>query len=160
MQRITRRCHVDRHVVGFKKDKTKSPSLQSTEATMDYTLKKARLLAKLQMAGGSKPSQRAQLLAKTKMHGDNKPSLKTQVKWDREKVKTLGFLPRCLQGTKAILKPAILKAATTKGAQENAKIAWIKAQRKKNELTLSAEEAKLPKPPAGTSTARRMQDPR
>jgi len=75
------------------------------------------------------------------------------------KVKTLGFLPRCLQGTKAILKPAILKPATTKGAQESAKIAWIKAQRKKNKLTLSAEEAKLPEPPAGTSTARRMQDP-
>jgi len=50
--------------------------------------------------------------------------------------------------------------ATTKGAQENAKIAWIIAQRKKNRLTLSAEEAKLPEPPAGTSTARRMQDPR
>jgi len=127
---------------------------------MDYTLKKARLLAKLQMSGGSKPSQKAQLLAKMKMHGDNKPSLKTQVKWDREKVKTLGILPRCLQETKASLKPAILKVATTKGAQENAKIAWIIAQRKKNRLTLSAEEAKLPEPPAGTSTARRMQDPR
>ena len=76
------------------------------------------------------------------------------------KVKTLGFLPRCLQETKASLKPTILKAATTKGAQENAKIAWIIAQRKKNRLTLSAEEAKLPEPPAGTSTARRMQDPR
>ena len=89
MQRITRRCHVDRHVVGFKKDKTKSPSLQSTKATMDYTLKKARLLAKLQMSGGSKPSQKAQLLAKMKMHGGNKPSLKTQVKWDRGKSKNI-----------------------------------------------------------------------
>ena len=65
---------------------------------MDYMLKKAKLLAKLQMSGGSKPSQKAQLLAKMKMHGDNKPSLKTQVEWDREKVKTLGILPRLSAG--------------------------------------------------------------
>ena len=55
--------------------------MQSTKATMDYKLKKAALLAKLQMSGGSKPSRKVQLLAKMKMHGDNKPSLKTQVKW-------------------------------------------------------------------------------
>ena len=40
-----------------------------------------------------------------------------------------------------------------------AKIAWIKAHKKKGKSTLSAVEAKLPEPPAGTSTARRLQDP-
>ena len=42
-----------------------------------------------------------------------------------------------------------------KGAQESAKIAWIKARKKRNKMTLSETEAKLPEPPAGTSTARR-----
>ena len=60
-----------------------------------------------------------------------------------------------LQESKAIPKPA-----TTKGAQESARITWIKAQKRKNKLTLSAAEAKLQEPPAGTSTARRLQDPR
>jgi len=52
---------------------------------MDYVLKKAKLLAKMKMSGGSKPSQKAQLMAQMKMHGGNKPSLKTQVKWVGEK---------------------------------------------------------------------------
>ena len=42
-----------------------------------------------------------------------------------------------------------------KGAQKGAKIAWIKARKKRNKMMLSAAEAKLPEPPAGTSTARR-----
>ena len=46
-----------------------------------------------------------------------------------------------------------------RSAMEAAKITWIKAQKKKNKMKLSAAEAKLPEPPAGTSTARRLQDP-
>ena len=46
-----------------------------------------------------------------------------------------------------------------RGAMESAKITWLKAQKKKNKMKLSAAEAKLPEPPAGTSTARRLQDP-
>ena len=46
-----------------------------------------------------------------------------------------------------------------RSAQESARIAWIKAHTKKSKMTLSAAEAKLPEPPAGTSTARRLQDP-
>ena len=85
MQHITRRCHVEHMSLVVKKDKTKSLSLQSTKARMDYVLKKAKLLAKMKMSGGSKPSQKAQLMAQMKMHGGNKPSLKTQVKWVGEK---------------------------------------------------------------------------
>ena len=62
----------------------------------------------------------------------------------------------CLQVTKVIPKPA---KKIVRSAQESARIAWIKAHKKKNKMTLSAAEAKLPKPPAGTSTARRLQDP-
>ena len=46
-----------------------------------------------------------------------------------------------------------------RSAMESAKITWIKAQKRKNKMKLSAAEAKLPEPPAGTSTARRLQDP-
>jgi hypothetical protein len=41
---------------------------------------------------------------------------------------------------------------SVKGAQESAWIAWIKACKKEGKMTLSAREAKLPKPPAGSST--------
>ena len=67
----------------------------------------------------------------------------------------------CQQVTKVIPKPAkkIVKLRQLKSAMESAKIAWIKAHKKKSKMTLSAAEAKLPEPPAGTSTARRLQDP-
>ena len=47
-------------------------------------------------------------------------------------------------------------------AMEAAKITWLKTQRKKNKAKLRSAEAtlpELPEPPAGTSTARRLQDP-
>ena len=47
---------------------------------MEYVLKKAKLMAKMKMAGGSRPSQKTQLMAQMKMSGGNKPSQKTQVK--------------------------------------------------------------------------------
>ena len=62
----------------------------------------------------------------------------------------------CPQVTKVIPK---LAKKIVKSAQEIARIAMIKAHRKKNKMTLSEAEAKLPEPPAGTSTARRLQDP-
>ena len=62
----------------------------------------------------------------------------------------------CQQVTKVIPKPA---KKIMKSAMESAKIAWIKAHKKKSKMTLSAAEAKLPEPPAGTSTARRLQNP-
>ena len=43
-----------------------------------------------------------------------------------------------------------------RSAMESAKITWIKAQKRKNKMKLSAAEEKLPEPPAGTSTARRL----
>ena len=49
-----------------------------------------------------------------------------------------------------------------RSAMEAAKITWLKAQKKKNKSKLSSAEAtlpELPEPPAGTSTARRLQDP-
>ena len=58
----------------------------------------------------------------------------------------------CPQVMTVILKQA---RKIVKGAQASAKIAWIKACKKRNKMTLSAAEAKLPEPPAGTSTARR-----
>ena len=48
----------------------------------------------------------------------------------------------------------------TKSAQQIARIARIKALKKKKKMTLTNAEVKLPEPPAGTSTARRLQDPR
>ena len=36
---------------------------------------------------------------------------------------------------------------------------WIKSLRKQRKIKLSEMEAALPKPPAGTSTARKLQDP-
>ena len=49
-----------------------------------------------------------------------------------------------------------------RSAMEAAKITWLKTQRKKNKAKLRSAEAtlpELPEPPAGTSTARRLQDP-
>ena len=60
------------------------------------------------------------------------------------------------QVTKMIPKQA---KKIVRSAQESARIAWIKAHKKRNKMTLSAAEAKLPEPPAGTITARRLQDP-
>ena len=60
--------------------------------------------------------------------------------------------PYCPQVTKTIPEQA---KKIVKGAQESARIAWIKAHKKKSKITLSAMEAKLPEPPAGTSMARR-----
>ena len=62
----------------------------------------------------------------------------------------------CQQVMRVIPKPA---KKIMRSAMEAAKITWIKAQKKKNKMKLSAAEAKLPEPPAGTSTARRLQDP-
>ena len=53
----------------------------------------------------------------------------------------------------------IPKLARRMSAHESAMNAWIKARKRKSKATLSAAEAKLPEPPAGTSTARRLQDP-
>ena len=62
----------------------------------------------------------------------------------------------CQQVARVIPKPA---KKTVRSAMVIAKIAGIKAHKKKGKSTLSAAEAKLPEPPAGTSTARRLQDP-
>ena len=62
----------------------------------------------------------------------------------------------CQQVTRVIPKQA---KRIMRGAMESAKITWLRAQKRKNKMKLSAAEAKLPKPPAGTSTARRLQDP-
>ena len=82
--------------------------------------------------------KKAQLLAQMRMFSGKKPPQKIQV-------------------PKVIPKP-VKKIA--KSAQQIARIARIKALKKKNMMTLSDAKAKLPEPPAGTSTARRLQDPR
>ena len=51
--------------------------------------------------------------------------------------------------------PKPVRKKTKKSAQQ---LGMIKALKKK--VTLPATKGKLPKPPAGTSTARRLQDPR
>ena len=53
-------------------------------------------------------------------------------------------------------KPA-MKSGTS--ALDIAKNNWIKSLQKQRKIKLSAMEAALPKPPAGTSTARKLQDP-
>ena len=64
--------------------------------------------------------------------------------------------PYCPQVTNAVPEQAKKQAKKIdKSAQESTRIAWIKAHKKEGKMTLSAREAKLPKPPAGTSTARR-----
>ena len=45
---------------------------------MEYVLKKAKLLAKMKMAGGSKPSKKTQLMAQTRMSGAGKQSQVTR----------------------------------------------------------------------------------
>ena len=62
----------------------------------------------------------------------------------------------CQQVMMVIPKPA---KKIMRSAMEAARITWIKAHKKKSKMKLSAAEAKLPEPPAGTSTARRLQDP-
>ena len=60
---------------------------------------------------------------------------------------------------KQVSKPA---KKIMRSAMEAAKITWLKTQRKKNKAKLRSAEAtlpELPEPPAGTSTARRLQDP-
>ena len=57
---------------------------------------------------------------------------------------------------KPVKKPAV---KIVRSALETARSTWIKALQKKRKIKLSSVEATLPKPPAGTSTARRLQDP-
>ena len=65
------------------------------------------------------------------------------------------------QQARAVIPKPVKKPAKKimKSALEAAKSTWIKALQKKNKIKLNAAEAKLPEPPAGTSTARRLQDP-
>ena len=65
------------------------------------------------------------------------------------------------QQARAVIPKPVKKPAKKimKSALEAAKSTWIKALQKKNKIKLSAIEAKLPEPPAGTSTARKFQDP-
>ena len=58
---------------------------------MDYVLKKAKLMAKMKMAGGSRPSQKTQLMAQMKMSGASKQSQRTQVTKRGEKIRLLDF---------------------------------------------------------------------
>ena len=110
--------------------------MQIGKFRMDYVLRKARLMAKTKMSGGSKTPRKAQVM-------------KTD-KW-RESMQ-----PYCLQVTKAFPEQAKKQAKKiVRSAQESARIVWIKARKKESKMTLSAREAKLPEPPAGTSTARR-----
>ena len=65
----------------------------------------------------------------------------------------------CQQARSVIPKPVKKPAKKImRSAMEAAKITWIKALKKKNKIKLSSAEARLPEPPAGTSTARRLQD--
>ena len=57
---------------------------------------------------------------------------------------------------KPVKKPA-MKSGTS--ALEIAKNTWIKSLQKKRKIKLSSVETTLPEPPAGTSTARKLQDP-
>ena len=114
--------------------------MQIGKFRMDYVLRKARLMAKTKMSGGSKTPRKAQAQAQV---------MKTD-KW-RESMQ-----PYCPQVTKAFPEQAKKQAKKiVRGAQESARIVWIKARKKESKMTLSAREAKLPEPPAGTSTARR-----
>ena len=57
---------------------------------------------------------------------------------------------------KPVKKPA-MKSGTS--ALEIAKNTWIKSLQKKCKIKLSSVETTLPEPPAGKSTARKLQDP-
>ena len=100
---------------------------------------------------------KAILMAKVKMSGGNKAQGKTQVKQERKRM----CIYRVSQQAMAVIPKPVKKPAMKSGtsALEIAKSTWIKALQKKRKIKLSSVEATLPKPPAGTSTARKLQDP-
>ena len=118
-----------------KRLKLKFLLLQTSKCRMDAVLRRARLMAKTKMSGGNKTPLKAQVMVM---------------------VREESLQPYCPQVMKAFPEQAKKQAKKiVKGAQESAWIAWIKARKKESKMTLSAREAKLPEPPAGTSTARR-----
>ena len=68
---------------------------------------------------------------------------------------------RVSQQARAVIPKPVKKPAMkiVRSALETARSTWIKALQKKRKIKLSSVEATRPEPPAGTSTARRFQDP-
>ena len=91
------------------------------------------------------------------MSGGIKAQGKTQVKQKRKRI----CIYHVSQQAMAVIPKPVKKPAMKSGtsALEIAKSTWIKALQKKRKIKLSSVEATLPKPPAGTSTARKLQDP-
>ena len=92
---------------------------------------------------------KAILMAKVKMAGSYKAQGKTQVKQGIKRIRIYRVSRQAMAMT--------MKNGTS--AMDIAKNNWIKSLQKKRKIKLSAMEAALPKPPAGTSTARKLQDP-
>ena len=92
---------------------------------------------------------KAILLAKVKMAGSYKAQGKTQVKQGIKQIRIYRVSRQAMAMT--------MKNGTS--AMDIAKNNWIKSLQKQRKIKLSAMEAALPKPPAGTSTARKLQDP-
>ena len=100
---------------------------------------------------------KAILMAKVKMSGSYKAQGKTQVKQEMKQM----CIYHVSQQAMAVIPKPVKKPAMKSGtsALDIAKSNWIKSLQKQRKIKLSSVEATLPKPPAGTSTARKLQDP-
>ena len=92
---------------------------------------------------------KAILEAEVKMDGSYKAQGKTQVKQGIKQIRIYRVSRQAMAMT--------MKNGTS--AMDIAKNNGIKSLQKQRKTKLSAREAALPKPPAGTSTARKLQDP-
>ena len=100
---------------------------------------------------------KAILMAKVKMAGSYKAQGKIQVKQGIKRIRIYRAPRQAMAVSPKPGKKPAMKNGTS--ALDIAKNNWIKSLQKQRKIKLSAMEAALPKPPAGTSTARKLQDP-
>ena len=100
---------------------------------------------------------KAILMAKVKMAGSYKAQAKTQVKQGIKRIRIYRVSRQEMAMTPKQGKKPAMKNGTS--AMDIAKNNYIKSLQKQRKIKLSVMEAALPKPPAGTSTARKLQDP-
>ena len=96
-------------------------------------------------------------MAKVKMAGSYKAQGKIQVKQEIKQIRNYRIFWQAMAMTPKQVKKPAMKNGTS--AMDIAKNNYIKSLQKQRKIKLSAMEATLPKPPAGTSTARKLQDP-
>ena len=95
---------------------------------------------------------KAILMAKVKMAGSYKAQGKIQVKQGIKRMRIYRAPRQAMEVSPKPGKKPAMKNGTS--ALDIAKNKWIKSLQKQRKIKLSAMEAALPKPPAGTSTAK------